>query len=386
MKRLFLSCLCLSLGTAVSCSGNDSTGGTDGPATMNDMATPTTDDMATPADMTQQTPAPTEFLVLRVGTGTAMVSGTSTAAFIERHKIADGSLVGQAIALPTAASGNNHILTLTGAQSSEGALTRSQDGRYVLFAGYDAAPGTLTAVATALRVVGRMDSTGAIDTTTTVDMINGTNNYVRSAASIDGSGLWVGGVVGVAYTTFGKTGNPVSKPLGSTINSRVVNFFNGQLYVSRQSDTSGGVNTVGTGAPMADNATATQLNGMPKTGNVMSPYGFAAFDTDTTAGIDLLYIADDRTDGNGGVQRWRLSGTTWMLEGTLTVSTTLGCRGLAAFRNGTNTVIIASTTETTANRVVTFTDNGGATTGITATPIATAAANTAFRGVALPPG
>lgn len=336
-----------------------------------------------------QSALPTEVMVMRVGAGgaAAMVSNVATAAFIERHQISDGSLVGQAIALPTAASGANHILTLSGAATSEGALTRSADGRYILFAGYDAAPGTTSVVDNAMRVAGRLSAGGAVDTTTVVDTLNGSGNFIRSAASTDGNAIWLAGVVGIAYTTLGKTGNPIAKPLGSTYNSRVLGIYGDQLYVSRASDTAGGVNAVGTGLPITDAVTPKQLSGFPSTGNVLSPFGFVAFDTDATAGIDLLYIADDRTNGNGGVQRWTLNTTTWTLAGTMSVGASSGCRGLAGFASGSNHVLIATTSEAgiAATRLVSLTDTGATPSTITATLLATAATNTAYRGVALAP-
>lgn len=394
MKKLSVPCVFFSLcALGVACSSGSSTTTGDGSATgdgsvLIDMAAADgsgTEDMA-PPDMTR--PAPTEVLVLRVGTGAAALqTNVATAAFIERHALADGSLVGQALALPTAVSGKNRPLTLSGAGSSEGALTRSADGRFVLLAGYDATPGTASVVDSALRVAGRLAADGTVDTSTTVDTINGNGNFVRSAASTDGTALWLSGVVGVAYTTLGTTGSPAAKPLGSAINSRVLGFYDGQLYVSRQSDTSGGVNTVGTGAPTTANVTAKVLTGFPTTNNVHSPYGFVAFDRDTTPGIDVLYVADDRTDGNGGVQRWTLQGTSWTLGGTMQVSTNVGCRGLTGYLSGSSTVLIATTAETTAaTRLVSFTDGGGAPATITAKVLATAGTNTAFRGVALPPG
>lgn len=389
MKALFASCMALSLCTlaGAGCS-SDAQGTADG--SVQDMSrsdAPSASDQGS-QDMPQSA-LPTEVMVMRVGAGgaSAMVSNVATAAFIERHQISDGSLVGQAIALPTAASGANHILTLSGGAASEGALTRSADGRYILFAGYDAAPGTTSVVDNAMRVVGRLSAGGAVDTTTVVDTLNGSGNFIRSAASTDGNAIWLAGVVGIAYTTLGKTGNPIAKPLGSTYNSRVLGIYGGQLYVSRASDTAGGVNSVGTGLPITDAVTPKQLSGFPSTGNVLSPYGFVAFDTDATAGIDLLYIADDRTNGSGGVQRWTLNNTTWTLAGTMSVGASSGCRGLTGFASGSNHVLIATTSEAgiAATRLVSLTDTGATPSSITATLLATAATNTAYRGVALAP-
>lgn len=391
MKRLLASFLLLPLCALGSdgCSSNENTGTTDGSAAV-DMASGSADlpasDGSMPADLAQRA-VPTEVMVVRVGTGSgALTANVATAAFIERRMISDGSLVGQALALPTAVSGTNRPLTLSGQGISEGALTRSVDGRYVLIAGYDAAPGATSVIDTAMRVAGRIAADGTINTSTQVDGLNGTGNNIRSAISTDGNAIWLGGVLGVAYTTLGSTGMPAAKPLGSVYNSRVLGIYDGQLYVSRQSDTSGGLNAVGTGLPMANNVTPRQLTGFPTTGNVLSPFGFVGFDRDSTQGIDVLYIADDRTDGNGGVQQWKLSGTTWTLAGTFSAGTMAGCRGLTGYLTDTGAVLIATTAEQAGGtRVIAFTDNGGTPASTAARTLATAAANTAFRGVSLPP-
>lgn len=389
MKRDLAFGLLLSLcalGSA-SCSSSNTEGSADA-SVQPDLAGNTgTQDMAAASPDMAQRPLPTEVLVLRVGSGAAALqANVATAAFLERHLIADGSLVGQAIALPTAVSGKNRPLTLSGTGSSEGALTRSPDRRYVLLAGYDATPGTASVVDNAMRVAGRVASDGSIDTSTQVDGLNGTGNFIRSAITTDGNAIWLAGVLGVAYTTLGATGMPAAKLLGSTYNVRVLGLYDGQLYVSRSSDTSGGINSVGTGAPMTANVTPKQLTGFPSTGNVLSPFGFVALDRDTTPGIDVLYVADDRTDGNGGVQKWTLSGTTWSLAGTLSAGALVGCRGLAGYLSGSSTVLIATTSETaTPTRLISFTDTGAAPATITAKTLATASTNTAYRGVALTP-
>lgn len=385
MKRFIVSCLFVSIGAfGAGCGSEDPPrmnppGGMDGT-----VPTPRPDPLSPDPN---QPVIPTEFMVLRIGDGTSMQNGVATAAFIELRKIADGSQMAQGIALPTAVNGDHHPLTLSGSGVSEGALTRTEDKRYVLFAGYDAVPGTTAVVDTAMRVVGRLDSNGMIDTSTVVDDLNGSGNFIRSAASTDGSAIWLSGVLGVTYTTLGRVGSPIAKPLGSTANSRVVGFYDLQLYVSRASDSTGGINSVGTGVPMASNVAAKQLPGFGSPGNVLSPFGFVAFGRDETYGIDLLYVADDRTDGNGGIQRWRLQSNSWTLEGTISCGATAGCRGLAGFANGNDITLIASTSESGApTRLLSFTDGGGAAGAVTNKLLATAAANTAFRGVSLPPG
>jgi hypothetical protein len=389
MKRFVVSCLFLSVSAFGAGCGSELSPGaspSDQPPVGQGPPSRPNPDPVNP-DPGQPT-VPTEFLVLRVGSGNApMQNNVATPAFIELRKIADGSPMGQGFALPTAINGNQYPLTLSGSGASEGALSRTTDGRYVLLAGYDVPPGTSAVVDTARRVVGRIGRDGMIDTSTVVDGLNGSGNYIRSAASTDGNALWLSGVLGIAYTTLGKIGDPVARPLGSTANSRVLGFYDGQLYVSRASDGAGGINSVGTGAPTTSSVMARQLPGFGSPGNVLSPYGFVAFDRDEPAGIDRLYVADDRTDGNGGIQRWRLNNNSWGLDGTISCGAGSGCRGLAGYVNGSEVVLIASTSESgAATRLLTFTDNGGAPGELAGKHLATAPANTAFRGVALPPG
>ena len=82
------------------------------------------------------------------------------AGFLERRKIADGSLVGQPLALPTAVSGANKQLTFSGLATNEGYLGRSAAGKYLVVAGYAANPGVKSvadsASATNNRVIGRI--------------------------------------------------------------------------------------------------------------------------------------------------------------------------------------------------------------------------------------
>jgi hypothetical protein len=92
-----------------------------GPPT-DDMMTPTDDMMMPGADMAMTPTDPSEFIVVRVGDGVAALTGSAAAAFLERYKISDGTLVGTPIALPTAVSGTNRRLTLGGNVASDGAL------------------------------------------------------------------------------------------------------------------------------------------------------------------------------------------------------------------------------------------------------------------------
>jgi hypothetical protein len=101
------------------------------------------------------------------------------------------------------------------------------------------------------------------------------------------------------------------------------------------------------------------------------------------AGLDTLYVADDRSIASGGgIQKWTSNGSTWTLGSTFNVGITTGVRGLAGYLSGANVVLIATTTETT-NKIVAYVDDGSPLP--VGSVLVTAGANTAFRGVAMSP-
>jgi hypothetical protein len=332
-------------------------------------------DLATPPD-------PSEFIVLRVGDGTAALTSAATAAFLERHKVSDGAAVGTPIALPIAVAGANRRLTLAGSAASEGALSRTENGKYLVFGGYDAAVGTASvggsSSAAINRVIGRLDSAGVVDTSTAGDFLSA--GSLRGATSTDGSALWAAGSNAVVYTTLGSTLKPTALLTG---NMRWLQIASGQLYVSSGSAANRGINSIGTGTPTTA-TTATQLNGFAADA-MSSYYGFLALDRDGMPGIDVIYAADDRDPTmGGGIQRWTLKGTTWTLDGTIKKGLTAGARGLTGFITGGKVVLLATTADVPP-RVVSFVDDGTMLDMLPSKFLNTAATNTGYRGIALPP-
>lgn len=333
------------------------------------------------------TPTGPTIHVLRVGDGGAALSGASTPVFIE-HRAADGTLLGT-LALPTAASGANQPLTLSGTATSEGSLSRSANGLYLTVAGYATAPG-LASVATSAsaavnRVVARVDAAGNIDTSTLLNTAFDAGN-VRGAASADGTSFWVSGngavgTAGVWYIAQGSAGG--AQILAAPANVRHTHVFGGQLYASSGSSNYTAVNAIGAGLPTMAGQAAAPLPGMPVTG--ASPYSFALLDRDpNVAGVDTLYVADDRAVGNGGgVQKWSYNGAAWTLVETFTSGLTTGVRGLAAADAGGSVVVFATTAVASENSVIAFVDTGAA--NPAGAVIATAGVNTVFRGVAISP-
>ena len=165
---------------------------------------------------------PFTFEVARIGSGTGTISANATAVFLEKRKVSDGTLVAT-IPLPTTASPDAGVaqpFTTTGTSITEGDLSRSADGRYVAIAGYAAVPGTAapTNTTTLNRVVARIDAAGNVDTSTVLsflvggDVVFGGGNP-RGAASVDGSGFWVGGTGVTSGSTY--TGGIWYVPFGA---------------------------------------------------------------------------------------------------------------------------------------------------------------------------
>jgi len=324
--------------------------------------------------------------------GGAALGGTAAPTYLK--EFSTGGTQQQTIALPTTAAGSGQrALTNQGSATSEGFLSQSLNGSFLVLGGYNAttgatAPASDTAAVTN-RVVGRVTiGSGAVDTSTSLaDAYDGSN--IRSAFTADGTSIWTGGnggsgagaSAGVKYTTFGaSTSTRVNTGTGSGSNSRVVEIFGGQLYVSASSSPRLAIQQIGTGMPTVAGATETTLTGMPTSGT-HSAYDYWFQNANT------VFIADDGSVGSfGGIQKWTLSAGTWSLQYTIfnNGTTTTGVRGLTGVSGaGGVATLFATTTQSSANNLVSVLDPLTAAGAAAATPtvLASAPANTAFRGV-----
>src|SRR2546423_3889503 len=278
---------------------------------------------------------PGNLVLYRVGDGTAILTTVATPVFLDEYTTG-GTLV-QSIALPTGVSGSNRRLTASGSSTSEGLLTLSVDGQFLVATGYDANVGTAavagTTSTTVNRVVGRVDASANIDTTTALTDAYSTSN-IRGVTSTNGTDIWTTGTGSAAsngsrYTTLASTTS--IKLSTSVTNLRATNIFGGQLYVSAGLDAFR-LGTVGTGTPTTSGQTITSLPGFPTAagGNPMSPYQFFFADLDAgVAGVDTLYVADDSTVANGGgIQKYSLVGGSWTANGIVALAGTRGVTGV----------------------------------------------------------
>jgi len=326
-------------------------------------------------------------VVYRVGTGSGTLSNAATEVFLDEYTTS-GTLV-QSIAMPTSVSGSHRRLTASGTATSEGQLNLSADGQYLTLTGYDADVGTAgiasTASATVNRVVGVVDWNGNVNTTTALSDAYDANN-IRSAVSTNGTDIWTAGTgsgssPGVRYTTLGST---TSTQLSTDVtNIRTVKIFDGQLFASMQSGSFRAA-TVGTGLPTSSGQTITNLPGYPTSGT--SNYSFAMFDLNGSVGffgtdMDTMYVAID--GASGGVFKWTFDGTNWVADGSVALADVRGLTGVASG----SSVTLYVTTAGASNTLRTITDTSGYDSTMTGsfTTLATASANTAFRGVAFVP-
>jgi len=321
-------------------------------------------------------------VIYRVGDGAGVLVNTGNAVFLDEYT-PTGTLV-QSVSLPTAVNGANKRLVASGTATSEGLLTRSTDGQYLVATGYDATPPnasslTSSASLTVNRIIGRIDASGNIDTTTALTDA-ATGNNPRSAASVDGSAFWfTGGAGGMRYCAFGATTSTQVNTAGSPItNLRQAGIFGGQLFVTTGSGSAVRLGAVGTGTPSVAGQDIVNLVGIPTSG---SPYAFLFADLDAgVAGVDTLYIADD---GASALIKYSLVGGTWTSNGSVGVDAD-DYRGLTSVVSGGSVTLYGIQA---GARLVSLVDSSGYNGAFSGTPtlLATAGTNTAFRGVAMAP-
>jgi cysteine-rich repeat protein len=260
----------------------------------------------------------------------------------------------------------------------------------VAVAGYDAPiPTTSLVTATGVNRVANVFN-GDLTIVNSSRLTFGTSAAVastnlRSIVPLTASTGYIGGnTSGITYYS----GNALTPILAG--NFRNIEVYDGQLYYSTNVGTAG-IFKLGAGTPTSA-ATATRLIATPS-----SPYGFVIFDTNTDGTPDVAYVCDDSSPNNlqalvGGLKRYSYVAGAWSHVWTrrtaVAPSTALGernanaCTGLTgSYENGTATLYFTEANITSNNRVMRVIDAGTAPT--TATTIATAGANYAFRGVDL---
>ena len=341
---------------------------------------------ATNANMSisaQVYPANTNFTagniaVLRTGYS----SSVANAVLVDEYNPTTNAYV-QTFIMPQSSASATGTLTMSGAAGSEGFLSRSADGQFLCIPGYAATIGTVgiatSASATNNRVAALLKFNGTKITNTT--FTSHTAGNARSAASIDGSAMYLGGSVtadGLKYLTTGTSGTGTTI---ASVNIRATSIQNGQLYFS----VSGGQNSF-TGSPMTGitvpNAAATSTSMLTGLAN---NYTALLLDIDPNIpGNDLMYVNDQT---NGILKYSSADGINWTARGSITGA----AYSVAGFYTGSAVQLYYVIGTASANTLYKYTDATTSATSISGvaatvgTSIATAFTNTGFRGIALAP-
>lgn len=338
---------------------------------------------ASPALAASLTPG--DIVIYRVGNGSSGLSSSAYPVFLDEYT-PSGTFV-ESIALPTSTSGANKPLVASGSASSEGLLTLSANGEYLIETGYDASVGTSKVAETSVpgtpRTIGRVSASGEINTTTALTDAGNENN-ARGATSNDGNEFWWSGAGkkttgGVHYATLGATTSTLMST--SDENARAVAIFDGQLYTDSDPTKEGNtIATVGSGLP----TTSTTTTNLPFQTAPNEPYAFTMLTLGMGMAPDTMYVADD---GAGAVVKYGLVGGKWVEQGSVAVA---NVTGLTANDSDGIVTIFATTSGSSGEGGVLYkiTDTSGVdgTLSGTAEEIAKAPADEAFRGVAFAPG
>ena len=302
--------------------------------------------VGTAAAVSAATITPGNFLVYRVGDGTAPTVNTNAAAVDILEFSPSGTLV-QTISMPSSGAA---AFTDTFNATSDGILQVSSNGAYVTYAGYRRDAGLSSpdsqSATTTNRVFARLNvSTGVVDASTAATV----PNQVRGLAT-DGTNYWISDSSGSPrYLAYGGTGNGavLTNSISGSVATRQVSVVDGKLYASITSGNPGsGIYSFNPSLPTT--GTGTTVTSMVSTTG--SFQGFMLFDLDAgVAGVDTLYAVD--ITGNT-LNKYSLVSGTWTLNNTVAAG---GMQNLGGYAIGSTVVLYGSQ----FTKVATITDSAG---------------------------
>jgi MYXO-CTERM domain-containing protein len=319
-----------------------------------------------------------DVVVYEVGTsGGATPSSTSGPISLVEYNTS-GTPSGFTVALPTADSGSTHALTDSGSATYDGELTLSGDGTSLIATGYDAAAGVakITSATGTPRTVAVVSGSGTVDTSTSLTDSTTEGQNFRSATSVSGASVYLGGGAGIGLASDGSTS-------ATYLNADAVHevqIVGNQLYES----TTSAINQIGTGLPTATNPTESPLIASPP--SKFEPAQFALVTVGSGSSPNTLYVADT---GNNAIEKYSLVSNVWTLTGSVTADQVTGLT--ASVSNGVATVYATAATSAGAafnSLLVSVTDSSGfdgSLTGATVSTLVTAPTGVSFKGVAFSP-
>lgn len=344
---------------------------------------------------------PGKLVVTRIGNGNTLTSAAFPVGLVQYNTTGTAQTGTVIVTMPTVASilvGASRALTQSGTASSEGDLSLSTDGRYLVLVGYNANVAKASVSSGSDEaVIGRVDAAGTVNTLTSLTRTKAyPGGSIRSACSVDGSAFWTAGAGNsttgsIRYAIFNNT-NDSGKQISKTVSSaRVVNIFNGQVY-STASSGSFRLASVGVGTPVTTGQVMTNLPGFPTAS--YDPYAYVFLDQNATVpGVDVLYVANQGTASTGGLYKYSLVNNIWVANGYIAgnirgVTGTVNCDGKAELY-----MTRSLNSSAKASRLHAYTDltgynvtlGNGAININSTTLLATAATNYAFGGVSFSP-
>lgn len=324
-------------------------------------------------------------VVQRVGDGSPQTDA-GTPMFLDEYSTT--GIAGITLALPTANAGSVNRTVGSGIATSDGMLTRSADGKWLVVAGYDASPGALSVASTPNnKVVTRVDGSGGMSSTVVFDASAFPGNNFRSVTTTDGSEYWLSGAGnGAVYVPHQGNTTPVAgTEVSNTItDNRGILVYNSVLYQSTAIGPVTGIYNVGAGLP------TTPGNMMNVDGNMGvsgDPQSFVVLFN----GYPVMYVADF---ANKVVRKYFQLGSIWYPAGSQIVTVggvATGFYGITGYVTGGTVRLYATTSNGVGSnsRIVTFTDGTTASTviigSVAATTIVGPTFNTAFRGITFAP-
>lgn len=265
----------------------------------------------------------------------------------------------------------------------EALLSLSENKKYLAFAANNMTVG-LPVNAVGSKTIAVLSADGGLNTNTTA------NWGIARAATVNNDlsrVYYISQTQGLSYVPYQSTAANVVLAAGEN-GYRSVAIYNGQLYVSTGSSAATAnyaevtrqVSTVGTGMPTANTQTLTPLTGLPTTEIVRQ---FVLLSTAGNSNYDLFYGV---TESNKLIKYKWVAGT-WLSKGSVNIGNVVS---LAGKMEGADAQLYSTTLNANnfASTLVKVEDPMAATSTLSSSVVevvATAAANTYFKGVAFAP-
>jgi hypothetical protein len=367
---------------------------------------------------------PGDVVVVRFGDGSQPVTNFGQTVFLDEYRTNDiATLAGgftaptpvQTIQMPTSWVGNQAPLICAPPGATEGQMTLSQDGRFLVLTGFGGTIGQLTNGVLGLlkatdtnsfdsssttnavteadipRVVGLVDGNGHVYTSITITNVSENDDDIRSAASLDGTNVWLSGSENlVKFTTRGTPppGLPLTQLIATQVCAntslsplRATGIFGNTLYVDRSTELASATNTSATYRGIVGGATnnypvnpfggslpvvSIPTNFVPVNGvGPASAEGIAMFNLANAnqggAAPDTLYLADSSTNfpgeslnRGGGLLKYCYTNSAWVYQGEIGAE---DAYGVAGYKSGQTVSLYI--TEGTNNTLYYYNDISG---------------------------